>query len=112
MKSHFKLIKEKLTSKEFLIKELKSISFSDILIWIAIALLFIASWQNIQAGKDPCSYCFIKSPTMKMTCKEYIEIINPDVSDWKNKIEANFSGSSVNANYGNIKGDDIRETNR
>lgn len=67
-KPHFSNLKK----KDFWKAQIKEISISDILIWIAIALLFLASWQNIQAGRDPCSYCIINDPYQgEITCKEY-----------------------------------------
>ena len=62
----------RLKTKEFWIKEVKSINWSDVLIWIAIFLMFMASWQNIQAGKDPCNYCMVNGgPEGSVSCKEY-----------------------------------------
>jgi len=90
--------------KEFWKKEMKKISFSDILIWIAIVLLFLASWQNIQAGNDPCSYCVINNLPMEegaITCKEYFSRTEID------RTELNVSGIEIidsqneNIAYGN-----------
>lgn len=85
--------------KEFWKKELKKISISDILIWIAIILVFIASWQNINAGKDPCSYCMINRPDYeggKITCKEYF---NTEVSleDWE-ELPNNIQNENITGN--------------
>jgi len=80
-KNHFKKLKENLKDKSFWKQELKKISFSDILIWIAIILMFMASWQNIQAGNDPCSYCIIRNlPGGDMTCKEYFDTSRLNIS--------------------------------
>lgn len=73
MKNHFNELKENIKTKDFWKKEVKKISLSDILIWIAIFLMFMASWNNIQAGKDPCSYCIVRNDPIKgdVNCKEY-----------------------------------------
>lgn len=70
---NFKLMK----SKDFWKKELKTIRINDILIWIAVILMFMASYQNIQAGNDPCSYCIINNhPNYDgpVSCREFFEM--------------------------------------
>lgn len=94
MKHHFKNLK----NKEFWKRDIKRISISDILILIAIFLMFMASWNNIQAGNDPCSYCVINNlPEGDMTCREYFSIR-----------EINLTGLEVHNE--SIKGYDFRET--
>jgi len=66
---------ENLKSLDFWKKEVKSIKLNDILIWIAIILMFLAAYQNIDAGRNPCEYCKVNLPYEEggMTCKEYFE---------------------------------------
>lgn len=67
---------KRLKDKEELKKEIKSIGLNDILIWTAILLMFLAAYQNIDAGKNPCEYCMINhyQGFEHISCKEYIEI--------------------------------------
>jgi len=93
MKNHFNNLK----TKDFWKKDIKKISISDILIWIAIFLMFMASWNNIQAGKDPCSYCIVRNDPVRgdITCKEY----------FNQEINLSWIGDNEN-----IKNYDFRET--
>lgn len=86
----------KMKSKEFWKKDVKEITLSDILIWIAIILMFVVSWNNIQAGRDPCSYCIVQNTDRgDVTCKEYFNQ------------EINLSWIGDNEDF---KSDDFRET--
>jgi hypothetical protein len=68
--SHFKF--NQLKDKEFWKKELKNIKWSDLLIWLAIFLIFMGTYTYTQAGKDPCAYCMINREYEEdISCKDF-----------------------------------------
>jgi len=94
--------------KEFWKKELKKISLSDILIWIAIILVFVASWQNINAGNDPCSYCMMNRPDYEggdISCRDYFNsgVSETDLETYE-IFEGNFNVTSIPIKNENITG--------
>jgi len=85
-----------LKNKEFWKQDIKKIGISDILIWIAIFLMFMASWQNIQAGNDPCSYCIVNhlpGYDEPITCREYFD------NTITNEIQPNLTIQNENITY-------------
>jgi len=90
---------KRLKDKEELKKEIKAIGLNDILIWVAILLMFLAAHQNINAGNSPCDYCMINNYQgfEKISCREFIEITGND-RDYNN-ISKNISIQNENITF-------------
>jgi hypothetical protein len=60
-------------SKEWWIKELKEISWTEILLLIAFILCYMQVRQINEIAKDPCNFCVIHQGDYSITCKEYFK---------------------------------------
>jgi len=88
-------LKERVINKDWWKKELKDFGWTNLLIIIAIILLFSAFLTYKEVIKDPCNFCYVDDPYKiggeGMTCKEYFD---------KPKINLNFSNNLEIKDYG------------
>lgn len=62
--------------KKILKKEFKNFNWTELLLLLALILMYFQSRYMMSVYKDPCSYCYVQQPNLeRMTCKEYFNPI-------------------------------------
>lgn len=64
-------------SKDWWLKELKQIRWTEVLLLIVILLMYFQNQHMIKVNSDPCSFCIINRGNDNiMTCKDYFKPVD------------------------------------